>query len=97
VDVPFEEGENEGLRSDTVYGKGSLGFLAIRKEIGAEAFDAALREIADRYAWAEMTPEQLLTAFEDVSGKDLHLLWNHWFNEPNMTSEEIDAVTAAFA
>ena len=26
VDVPFEDGENEALRSDAVYGKGSLGF-----------------------------------------------------------------------
>ena len=78
-------------------GRGRLGFLAIRKEIGDEAFDAALRDIADRYAWGEMTPEQLLTAFEDASGKDLHPLWNHWFNETSMTREEIDAVAAAFA
>ena len=30
VDEPFQEGEDESARSDAVYGKGSLGFLAIR-------------------------------------------------------------------
>jgi len=92
VDEPFQEGEDESARSDAVYGKGSLGFLAIRQSIGAQVFDAALRDITNRYAWGEMTPEQLLAAFEDASGQDLHALWSHWFNETGMTREEIDGI-----
>ena len=92
VDEPFQEGEDESARSDAVYGKGSLGFLAIRQAISPEAFDAALRDITTRYAWGEMTPEQLLAAFEDASGQDLHALWRHWFNETGMTREEIDGI-----
>ena len=38
VDVPVAEGQDENIRSAATYGKGSLGFLAIRQEIGAEAF-----------------------------------------------------------
>ena len=40
-----------------------------------------------------MTPEQLLAAFEDASGQDLHSLRSHWFNETGMTREEIDGIT----
>ncbi|MFN8589894.1 MAG: M1 family metallopeptidase [Thermomicrobiales bacterium] len=96
VDLPLAEGQNEGIRSDATYGKGSLGFFAIRKEIGAEAFAAGLREAASRYAWDEMTPEQLRGAFASASGKDLDALWSHWFDEAAMTRDEIDAIATSF-
>lgn len=96
VDVPNSEGDNEAIRSHAIYGKGSLGFLAIRQEIGAAAFAAGLRDAATRYAWREMTPEQLRQAFERASGQDLAPLWHRWFDEAAMTSEEIDAIAAAF-
>ena len=96
VDVPITEGMDEGIRSDATYGKGSLGFLAIREEIGAAAFDAALRDVATRYAWGELTPADLREALETASGKDLSALWRHWFEEAAMTREEIEAVAAEF-
>ena len=89
-------GMDENIRSAATYGKGSLGFLAIRQEIGAEAFEAALHDIATRYAWGEMTPEQLREAFERASGQDLAALWSHWFDEAAMTREEIEEIAAAF-
>jgi aminopeptidase N len=97
VDQAFVEGADQGQHSDAMYGKGALGFLAIRKEIGREAFETALRDVATRYLWGEMTPDELRAAFERASGKDLRALWSHWFNETGMTQEEIDAVAAAFA
>jgi hypothetical protein len=96
VDVPIAEGQDESIRSDATYGKGSLGFLAIREEIGEEAFAAALRDAATRYAWREMTPADLRAAFERASGKDLATLWSHWFDEAAMTQEEIGALAATF-
>ncbi len=96
VDVPIAEGDDEALRSAATYGKGSLGFLAIRQEIGAAAFTAALRDIATRYAWGEMTPEQLREAFERASDRDLDDLWRHWFDEAVMTREEIEEIAGAF-
>ncbi|MBA2596043.1 MAG: M1 family metallopeptidase [Chloroflexia bacterium] len=97
VDVPIAEGDDEALRSAATYGKGSLGFLAIRQEIGAAAFTAALRDIATRYAWGEMTPEQLREAFERASDRDLDDLWRHWFDEAVMTRDEIEKIAGAFA
>jgi hypothetical protein len=96
VDVPIAEGMNASIRSDATYGKGSLGFLAIREEIGADAFEAALQDVVTRYAWAEMTPDQLRGAFEIVADRNLGALWSHWFEETAMTREAIEAIAAAW-
>ena len=96
VDVPIAEGQNVTIRSDATYGKGSLGFLAIRQAIGAEAFAAGLRDAATRYTWGEMTPDQLRAAFERASGQDLASLWHHWFDEAAMTQAEIDELAGVF-
>jgi hypothetical protein len=96
VDMPVAEGDDENIRSASTYGKGSLGFLAIRQEIGAEAFEAALRDLVSRYAWGEMTPEELREGFERASGQDLTALWSHWFDEAAMTREEIEEIAGSF-
>lgn len=96
VDLPIAEGQNESVRSNAAYGKGSLGFLAIRQEIGDEAFAAALRDVAIRYRWGEMSPADLRAAFERASGQDLSALWSHWFDEAAMTSEEIETLAGIF-
>ncbi len=96
VDTPVAEDMEANIWSAAAYGKGSLGFLAIRQEIGEEAFKAALHDVVIRHAWGEMTPEDLRAAFERASGQDLDALWSHWFNEAAMTREEIEAIAAAF-
>ncbi|MFL5533257.1 MAG: M1 family aminopeptidase, partial [Gemmatimonadales bacterium] len=96
VDVPVAAEDDPNIWSDATYGKGSLGFLAIRQEIGAAAFEAALHDLATRYAWGEMTPADLRAAFETASGQDLDALWSHWFDEAAMTHEEIEEIAAAF-
>jgi hypothetical protein len=96
VDVPVAAEDDPNIWSDATYGKGSLGLLAIRQEIGAAAFEAALHDLATRYAWGEMTPADLRAAFETASGQDLDALWSHWFDEAAMTHEEIEEIAAAF-
>ena len=96
-DVPVAAGDDPAIWSAAAYGKGSLGFLAIRQEIGAAAFETALHDLATRYAWGEMTPDDLRAAFETASGQDLDALWSHWFDEAAMTQEEIEEIAAAFA
>jgi aminopeptidase N len=96
VDLPSVDGDDEAIRSNAIYGKGSLGFLAIRRAIGAEAFETALHDVATRYAWGEMTPEQLREAFERASGQDLKALWSHWFDETALTKAEIDELAKTF-
>jgi hypothetical protein len=96
VDTPVATGDDPAIWSDAAYGKGSLGFLAIREEIGAAAFETALHDLATRYAWGEATPDDLRAAFERASGRDLDALWSHWFDEAAMTQEEIEEIAAAF-
>ena len=80
------------MRAWAIYAKASLGFLAIRQQIGDEAFVAGLRLIAERYAFAIAQPADLRRAFEEVSGQDLTELWRHWFEAAEMTSDEIQAL-----
>lgn len=96
VDLPASDDQDASTRYAALYGKGALGFLAVREAIGAEAFDAALRQISSEYAWKEMTPSELRAAFEEVSGQDLQALWAHWFNEAAMSAEEIAALESIF-
>ena len=96
VNMPVSDDQDASVRYASLYGKGTLGFLAIREAIGAEAFDATLREISSQYAWKEMTPDDLRAAFEEVSGQDLQALWAHWFDEAAMTESEIDSLAAVF-
>jgi hypothetical protein len=96
VDTPVAAGDDPAIWSDAAYGKGSLGFLAIRQEIGAAAFETALHDLFTRYAWGEMTPEDLRAAFERASGRELDALWSHWFDEAAMTQEEIEEIASAF-
>ena len=96
VDAPVTAGDDPTIWSAATYGKGSLGFLAIREEIGAAAFETALHDLATRYAWGEMTPDDLRAAFERASGRDLDALWSHWFDEAAMTQEEINEIAASF-
>lgn len=70
--------------STLAYGKGGLGFLAIRERIGNDAFIAALADYASQFRLGIASPVDLLTAFETASGQDLRL-WSFWFDEATTT------------
>jgi hypothetical protein len=89
VDQPIAEGQDEAARSESIYGKGALGFSAIRRQIGDEAFFAALRDFAAEHQFEIAEPDDLKDAFAAASGQDLDPLWSHWFKETAMTAEEI--------
>jgi aminopeptidase N len=61
-----------------VYAKAALFFDALRQEVGAEIYDAILREYLDRYRWRIATPDNLLRVAESVSGQDLDGLYYRW-------------------
>lgn len=79
VDQPSADFLTNGPYGRTVYGKGALGFNAIRKLIGDEAFFQGLQDYvaANRFEIAQ--PEDLLAALESASGRDLSEIWEHWF------------------
>lgn len=89
ADQPAADQQNQAVRSAAVYGKGSLGFAAIRREIGDDAFFAALRAFAADNRFDITTPEALKDAFATAAGRDLDAVWSHWFDEAALTAEEI--------
>jgi hypothetical protein len=97
VDRPVTDAQDQTVRSLATYGKGSLGFLAIRAEIGDEAFWAALGDVAERWRFGIFLPTDLLAAFEARSGEDLDALWDEWFAGTAMTETKIDAVADTLA
>lgn len=93
VDVPIAEGQQG--RGAIWYGKAALGFLAIRQEIGDEAFLAALESYARTFAQRIAEPSDLLAAFEHASGEDLDALWHFWFESAGTTPADVEAVVEA--
>lgn len=98
ADVPWIEGGPSF--ADIVYGKAALGFLAIRLEIGEDAFIEAIRRLAstdDGFAFAIADPEDFLTAFESAGGTDLSALWETWFLSAETTVADVEAVLGAYS
>lgn len=79
VDQPSADFITNAPYGRTVYGKGALGFETIRQEIGDEAFFAGLQQYVADHRFGIAQPDDLLTALETASGRDLQELWDHWF------------------
>lgn len=78
--------------STLAYGKGALGFLAIRNQIGNDAFIAALAAYADQFRLGIAEPADLLAAFESASGQSLQELWSFWFDDAQTTPADVEAL-----
>lgn len=61
-----------------VYGRGPLFFIALREEMGKEAFDAFLKDYTESLAWDIATPETLKTTAEEHCSCDLTPLFEEW-------------------
>jgi hypothetical protein len=96
VDLPYRDNQDPYERSLAVYGKGALGFLAIREAIGQEAYDAALRAYVDEWSFDIAEPADLRAAFEEASGADLAELWRSWFEAEDLSEEAIATAIAGF-
>ncbi len=92
VDVSIFDQPPTAPISTLAYGKGGLGFLAIRNEIGDAAFRTALGSYADRFRLGIAEPVDLLTEFEIASGRSLHDLWSLWFESARTTPADIEAL-----
>ncbi len=78
--------------STLAYGKGALGFLAIRNRIGNDAFIAGLAGYANQFRLGIAEPDDLLAAFETASGESLQELWDFWFDSAQTTPSDIEAL-----
>ncbi|MGC4108922.1 MAG: M1 family metallopeptidase [Nocardioides sp.] len=87
VDQPSADFITNGPYGRTVYGKGALGFDAIRRTIGDDAFFAGLQQYVADHRFGVAQPEDLLAALESASGQDLQELWDHWFHRTEGTQD----------
>ena len=79
VDQPTADFPDSEAYYATAFGKAGLGFAALRHEVGDEAFVAGLRHYAETMRFAVATPDDLRSALEEASGRDLDAFWRLWF------------------
>jgi hypothetical protein len=92
ADLPISAESDGAPRGALIYGKAALGFLAIRQEIGDDAFFTALRAWADEFAFRIAEPDDLLDAFEAASGQQIGELWRFWFLAAETTAADVQAL-----
>jgi len=68
----------DDLFNGSVYHRGSFVLVALRDEIGDDAFFATLRNYVDRYADRNATTEDFIAVAEETSGRDLEDLFATW-------------------
>jgi len=61
-----------------VYGRGPLFFVALRKEMGTESFDAFLAEYTQSLSWKIATPEVMQSLAEKHCSCDLQAIFDEW-------------------
>jgi hypothetical protein len=77
IGLPVRE-YGDGAYSGIVYGRGPLFFEALRNQMGAEKFDAFLKEYVKNNAWDISTPEKMKALAEQQCACDLTALFQKW-------------------
>ncbi|MFZ3166615.1 MAG: ChaN family lipoprotein [Candidatus Methanoperedens sp.] len=68
------------------YGKGTMLFNMLNKEIGDDAFYRGLKGLIKERAFQESTWEDVRMAFENASGRNLERFFNQWLNRKGVIS-----------
>lgn len=89
-----QENPNGPSRIALTYGKGALGFLALRIAMGDTAFYAAIDEYAQAYLYANATPDELRATFINHAppGVDVRAIWRTWFYRSATEPDDVDAL-----
>lgn len=61
-----------------VYGRGALFFVTLKEKMGAEAFDAFMKDYTQTLSWKIATPELLQSLAEKHCSCDLDALFKEW-------------------
>jgi aminopeptidase N len=72
------------LFNSGVYLRGALTLHALRKTVGDEAFFRILQTYAARYKYGNAGTADFRAVAEEVSGQDLHTLFDSWLLAPTM-------------
>jgi aminopeptidase N len=96
-DQPYEDVKKEGQDqavagpvagfppenySAIVYGKGPLFFRELQQQLGDEKFFRILQSYENRYKYRIATAEDLRQIIEEVGGRNIDSLYQHWILEP---------------
>ncbi len=73
------------------YGKGAMVFHMLRKLVGDEVFQKALRRFIDTHRFARASWNDIRLAFEAESGKDLGPFFSGWTSEKGYPLAEVKA------
>jgi aminopeptidase N len=68
----------DDLFNGSVYQRGALVLVALRDELGDEAFFETLRTYTERYANGNATTDEFIDLAEETSGRDLNDLFAAW-------------------
>ena len=89
IDNPSSEGDipiitpadvlGVGAFGNNIYGKASLGYLAMKDLLGDELFKKCLHEYMNRWNGKHPIPWDFFYTFNAASGKNLNWFWNNWF------------------
>lgn len=97
VDIQVGQEDPDGpSRVALVYGKGAMGFLAIRLAMGDTAFYAAIDEYARDYLYLNAEPDDLLALFRKHApdGVDVRSIWRTWFYQAATDEAAVKALAS---
>lgn len=77
IDFGYED--REAMFDAHSYNKGGAILHMLRKQVGDDAFFAALSRYLKRNEYSDVEAHELRLAFEDVTGQDLNWFFNQWF------------------
>jgi hypothetical protein len=77
IGLPVAEYDGQEY-SAIVYGRGPLFFIALRDQMGEEAYNNFLREYTEQRSWGIATPEFLQSLAEENCTCDLDALFEEW-------------------
>lgn len=77
--IHFGYDDRESMFDAHSYNKGGAILHMLRKEVGDEAFFAALKRYLKDNEYTDGEAHELRLAFEDVTGRDLNWFFNQWF------------------
>ncbi len=75
------------LFNGSVYQRGALVLVALRDEIGDDAFFATLRTYAERYANDNASTDDFIAIAEEISDRDLDDLFAAWLYDEELPAE----------
>lgn len=78
---------------NNMYGKASIGYLALKEYLGDELFKKCLHAYMNRWNGKHPLPWDFFNTFNDVSGKNLNWFWSNWFFSNNYIDLSVQSVT----